>query len=400
MKKIGILLFLAGILCTTIAIVVWYFHDDPLLSPLVPDAPFQFIETPATSAPTPKDKSQRKIIYGFLPYWNVNTVQLQPELTNLAYFGLSFDGSGRIIDQQGGTVDQGFHTLGNDTTLKILNTASQNHTNTEIVVGQFDADQIAQFLLNPAAQQKLTNSLDAVLSGYPFSGVNIDIEYLGDVTPNLRADYVTFIRNLSAHLHQKFPQVKLSIDVMVTAASANQIWDLPALSPFVDHVVVMAYDYHQKSSILSGPVAPLLSTNDGWSTSITQHLKDFLTVVPKNKILLGVPFYGYEWQTESRAPQSPTYQDTGSTASIKHIQDILSQKKELDVQENWDNDALSPYLSYKKDGHIYMIYYENSRSISYKLDLINQLDLGGVAIWALGYENNSRELWDVIKNKL
>jgi spore germination protein YaaH len=47
-----------------------------------------------------------------------------------------------------------------------------------------------------------------------------------------------------------------------------------------------------------------------------------------------------------------------------------------------------------------MIYYENSRSMSYKLDFVNQLDLGGVAIWALGYEGRSRELWDVVEQKL
>jgi spore germination protein len=71
----------------------------------------------------------------------------------------------------------------------------------------------------------------------------------------------------------------------------------------------------------------------------------------------------------------------------------------LKVQEHWNDQALAPYLSYVEDGKNYIIYYENPRSISYKLDLVNQLDLGGVAIWALGYEGEDRVLWDVIDSK-
>jgi spore germination protein YaaH len=48
----------------------------------------------------------------------------------------------------------------------------------------------------------------------------------------------------------------------------------------------------------------------------------------------------------------------------------------------------------------YVVYFENSRSLSYKLDYVNQLNLGGIAIWALGYEGDSRELWDVVNRKL
>ena len=47
-----------------------------------------------------------------------------------------------------------------------------------------------------------------------------------------------------------------------------------------------------------------------------------------------------------------------------------------------------------------VIYYESPRSIAYKLDYVNQLDLGGIAIWALGYEGEGRDLWEVIGNKV
>ena len=76
------------------------------------------------------------------------------------------------------------------------------------------------------------------------------------------------------------------------------------------------------------------------------------------------------------------------------------QSKALSVEEHWNENALSPYLTYVEDGETFVLYYEDSRSLSYKLDYVNQLDLGGIAIWALGYEGDSRELWDVINRKL
>ena len=150
----------------------------------------------------------------------------------------------------------------------------------------------------------------------------------------------------------------------------------------------------------AGPVAPLFGGKEFWDGDINEYLQAFLKVVPSEKILLGIPFYGYEWQTTSRDSQSHTFPDTGSTASYTRVAEILERKDELGVQEHWNEDALSPYISYIEDREIYVIYYENSRSISYKLDYVNQLDLGGIAIWALGYEGDSLELWDVIERKV
>jgi spore germination protein YaaH len=73
--------------------------------------------------------------------------------------------------------------------------------------------------------------------------------------------------------------------------------------------------------------------------------------------------------------------------------------KDEGLQEQWDADALF-HTTYNLDGQIQTIFYENSRSLSYKLDLVNHTELGGIAIWALGYEGTTNELWEVIGQKL
>ena len=65
----------------------------------------------------------------------------------------------------------------------------------------------------------------------------------------------------------------------------------------------------------------------------------------------------------------------------------------------WRNRHL-PYITYKEDGKQKIIFYENTQSLAYKMDLVRQADLGGIAIWALGYEGDAPELWEVIERKV
>jgi len=384
----------------------WWLHwDVDLVSPITEQSTFRFLtgrETPASSG---------KVVYGFLPYWNTNSVTIQPEMTTLGYFALDIaaDGSIRTRDADG-NAEPGYNRLGNDRWFEIfeehvgdvdtVGVSGAPKKNVELVFTQFSNDDIAAFVTSKPAQKKFITALDNLLLAYPVSGVNIDIEYSGPVTDPLRNGLTSFMADLHKHLDETYEDVSLSIDMYAGAGTTYTIWDIAALEPHADYFVVMAYDFHRRQSIVAGPVAPLFGGKEYWDSDISVHLQGFLKHIPREKILLGVPFYGYEWKTTSRNAQAHTFPDTGSTATYKRVQEVLSRADELEVQEHWNEAALSPYISYKEDGDIFVIYYENSRSLSYKLDFVNQLDLGGIAIWALGYEGDSRELWEVIGRKL
>jgi spore germination protein YaaH len=386
-----VVVFFLIIIITSITLG-WWLWEIPLVTPLDPSSSFSFL-----TGQTPKNTSD-KVVYGFLPYWNIDNTTYQPELTHLGYFSLGIAADGSIVTRtDDGYLEPGYNKLQSDAFFDAVATSSAQP---EIVFTQFYADTITDFLRSEKAQQNFLTSLDAILLAYPFAGVNIDIEYVGPVSDELRADYVSFIQLLDTHLNNTYQDIDLSIDLYASAASKRTIWDVAALEPYVDYYVVMAYDFHRSSSTVAGPVAPLFGGKKEWDSDISEHLQAFLDSVPSEKILLGIPFYGYEWQTTSREAQAHTFPESGSTASFKRVQNLLQEKETLKVQEHWNEAALSPYISYEEDGEIYVVYYENSRSISYKLDFVNQLDLAGVAIWALGYEGDSRELWDVINRKI
>lgn len=395
--KLGVLLaFLATVALAAGILFYWLWQQWhlPLVSPLSIQTSFRFLTQKDDDLP----KHQR-LVYGYLPYWNLNKFVIQPELNRLAYFGMTIGSDGTILTKTTEGVEPGYQKWSSESVLDILNTQEKQGGNVELVLTQFNTDDIAAFVSSPAAHQQLIKSLDSLMLSYQVDGINIDIEYSGTVTPGLRRGMADFMRTLSEHVKQKNPKTKISMAVYASAASRQQIWDIPALTPSVDYFVIMAYDFHRRSSPVAGPVAPIFGGKELWDSDISQHMRDFLLVAPKEKLLLGIPFYGYEWQTTSRDPQAHTFPETGATASFSRVQEILAQSKELKVETGWNEQALSPYITYQKGKDIFVIYYENSRSISYKLDLVNQLDLAGVAIWALGYEGDSRELWDVIHRK-
>lgn len=390
--KIAVLIFVTFF--ATAAVSLWIFWDIPLVSPIDSLTTFMFLSK------SQLPKNNKKIIYGFLPYWNINKFTLHKELTHLSYFSLTLNADGSFASNVDGELEMGLHRLNSDEFSDISKELLDKNKKSEIVISQFNNDDIAFFLNSETAQDNFLQSIDNVLLAYPFSGINIDIETSGETNENMRQNLTNFMIKFRKHLNEKYNHVQLSIDMYAGAAANQQLWNVEEIAPYVDYIVVMAYDFHRSSSSNAGPVAPLFGGKELWDGDINGYLQAFLKVVPSEKILLGVPFYGYEWQTTSRESQSHTFPDTGSTASYTRVVEILERKDELDVQEHWNEDALSPYISYIEDGEIYVIYYENSRSISYKLDYLNQLDLGGIAIWALGYESDSRELWEVIERKV
>lgn len=372
-----------------VLVLVWLLADIPLFSPF------------STELKPKNNLSASKKIYGFLPYWNLNDVVIQPELTDLAYFSLTINEDGSLKTTEENNLDPGFYKIQSDKFAQIQSSLLATNKKTHVVLSLFENNKIESFLSSTDAQTKFFAELDSLLLAYPFAGVNLDIEYIGETNQELRNKYTQLVKNLHNHLKTKYQnKIELSLDTYAAASKKNMIWEIKELHPYVDYLIVMAYDFNKSSSPQAGPVAPLLNKTEFFQESIHSYLLEFAKKVPTDKILLGIPFYGYEWQTTTREPQAFTIPKTGATASYKRIKELLSQKEELQLEEHWDENTLEPYLTYVEDDKFFTIYYENAKSLSYKLDYVNQLNLGGIAIWSLGYEGTDREFWDIIQQLL
>lgn len=373
-----------------------------------PEYPSGFVKTSAFPASSPVAaalNTKKYVVYGFAPYWNLDRTTVRPELTHFMYFSLPMTEDGGLdgITTPGKSVSR--TRWESDRLAKAVDTLAPGQE-FAITFTQFNNEAIEKLLSSPSAQLKYTASVNQLLdtSQYPISAINLDVEYNGNATPELRQQYVAFVKHTKDTLLERQkrgkPAVQLSLSIYASAANKPWLWDVKELAPHLDYIVVMAYDFHRTTSPIAGPVAPIFGGREEWGSDIITHLEEFLAKVPAEKIILGIPFYGYEWETTSPDSKASVFPGTGSTASYQRVQTLLQEKDKLGIEAHWDEKALSPYLTFLQNDRAHVIYYEDQRSLSYKLDLVRDLRLAGVAIWALGYENESREPWDVIHDKL
>ena len=69
------------------------------------------------------------------------------------------------------------------------------------------------------------------------------------------------------------------------------------------------------------------------------------------------------------------------------------------LPESADSDQIETSTGDNGEKRCQIGFFENQRSLEYKIDLIENLHLGGIAIWALGYEGEYQQLWETIDSR-
>jgi spore germination protein YaaH len=350
--------------------------------------------------------AQRKklgLVYGFLPYWNVNNYQIHPVVSHLAYFRLAVNGKGEIITQAG---DGGYQIYQGEKIQDVLSQVNRSNIQLELTFFTSQSEEIKALIQCSSCQDLLVENIATIIERDHLDGINIDFEYLGTITESERASFTDFMYKLSNMLDSRFPRTKLSIDVYGGAANSNNIWDFPKLAKMVDRVIVMGYDYKTRRSIVPGPTAPTLGKGI-LGGDIWEDIRSMMRYIPSQNIILAVPFYGYAWETTSgELDEAQTYTGSGETLTYLGARNLLADEQ-LQVEERWDERSLTPYLVWKteadtpeeSDSRWHIGFFENPRSLGYKIDLVETLNLGGIAIWALGYEGDYQELWTAISER-
>lgn len=392
----SLLFFVTGLLL----ISVYFFWKNSL--PLV--SPIALIEVLTGNAPAIRSP---KIIYGFFPYWNnkyANDLNIN-FLTHFAYFAIDLNPDGSINKINSSKEQEpGWNKLNGNTVSKLLYQSKLLGQKTVLTITAMDPELIESLLNSANTSSNAIGSIIGLYRDFKFDDINIDFEYVGEPSSATRVNFVGFIRDLKRACLVINPKCQIDIDIFADTGSKYRLWDLASLNQIVDHFIVMAYDYYRKTSTQAGPVAPLIGKCTSGSTApcldqdIVSHLSEITKIIPSEKIILGIPFYGYEWQTAGENFLTNTYPRSGSMASYTRIQSLFTDPTISSLSAKWSPTTLSPYLVFNKDNDIHQIHFENSESLRQKMKLIKSANLGGVAIWALGYEVPYQDLWGPIKD--
>jgi spore germination protein YaaH len=315
-------------------------------------------------------------VAGFLPYWTINSAApLHQSVSDVMYFSLTLNESGNLI------TDQGIRNVQRAKNLLLP------HQQFHLVFTVLNTSDIISILSNPTSSSRAIDNILDQAELYQVHGINLDFEPDTPVEPDTADQFVAFVSQLKS----RYPNTIISVDVYPDPRYQS-LWNLSELISHADYIITMTYDFHRQNSPNAGPISPIYGkTQKLWSSDVFTSLNQTLNTVPTNQLIMGIPFYGYEWQTTSQSHLSHTYPNSGRLATIGRTQNLIKSHQPL-VQ--WDPISLSPWFTYQTNDEIRQIYYEDNLSLSLKLDLINQTNIAGAAIWALGYELDHKNIWE------
>lgn len=324
-----------------------------------------------------------KKVYGWHPYW-VGTVFNNYNwdmLSDFCYF--NYD----ISPTTGNNTNTSFAWNTSDAVDSALSKGVNVHFCATLFGGH------SSFWASSTAQQTFITNAINLLNSRGGNGINIDFEGMG---ASDKAPFTAFMTNACNQIHAANPNYEVTMALYAVDWSGT--FDIPALNSLVDDFIIMGYDYYYSGSSTAGPEAPLYNFQTGYnqtlSKSITYYLKQGAT---KSKLLLGLPWYGREWETAgSTAPSSTT---GGFTSSRTYNYVRNNSATYSAANKNWDSNSFNPYYSYQSAGLWRQCWIDDNYSYSRKFDLVNQRGIGGIGIWALGYDNGYQDLWNLIQNK-
>ncbi|HBQ63446.1 MAG TPA: hypothetical protein DD727_00670 [Clostridiales bacterium] len=232
-----------------------------------------------------------------------------------------------------------------------------------------------QFLHDPNARDELIRQVLAVSALYGLDGINIDFEnvYKAD-----RDALSQFVRELTPFLHAQGLIVSMDVNIPEGSENWSQCYDHQALGRIVDYLVLMTYDQYYASGNKAGSVAEI--------TWVEENALKVLEMVPRQKLLLGVPFYTRVWDDRDKHI---------GVIGMDRMQEIL---QEYPVHKVWDSQSGQYKITYEKDGSTRIFWMEDLQSMDLKSALVLKLDLAGIASW--NRADGTEAVWPLLNRNL
>jgi spore germination protein YaaH len=319
------------------------------------------------------DQPPRAVTIGAVTYWDLPASLASVDLHRASldevtpwWYGLSADGSV--------TPALAPETIGDAVARLRASGVRLIPTVANTTAGTWAPDVVRPMIHDPDRRQAHVAELVALASTHDFAGLQIDYE---DLAAADRQAFSLFVGELAAALHAERKVLYVTVHAKTTDGGYDQrnlAQDYAALGDSADRLVVMAYDWHWAFSA-PGPIAPTWWVDD---------VLDYATsVVPAEKLALGVGLYGYDWSG-------------GQGRDIRwHEASRLAAAPGATPGRDSDSDA--PYLRYRADGVDHEVWYEDAESIGAKLELADAYGVGAVEFWRLGGEDPG--VWGSLSDK-
>lgn len=368
---------------------------NPLISPLMP----------LQSLSSEQIKNTGKEVFGFAPHWTFDRLENVnwDVLTTLAYFSIEVDSDGSLIKD-----DPGYRTFKSRRATEVFKTAHDNGTRVVLTLTQMDNRTIRGIMDSEDAQNRLITQSVGEVKSRGIDGINVDFEYSGNPGQEYRNKFSQFVKRLTDRMHKEVPNSKVTVSVYASAVKEPKIYDLVALGSQDIQIFMMAYDFGYRGSENAIPTAPLYGHKEGkYWYDVSTAVEDFLSLMPAEKLILGTPWYGYNYpiwgEPKIKAETASGYSGTSRAQTYSIVKEDINADMEgiTDYQEGWDDFGKVSWKAYKvaSTDMWRMVFIEDKESLGIKFDFAKNKRLAGVGIWALGFDKGRNELWSLLAEK-
>ncbi len=344
-----------------------------------------FINNPnSVAAMPPREKSNcnlNKVVYGWHPYWMLGAEANYDFdlLSHFSYFSYEVNSStGNAVTTHNWATDAAVTTA-----------LASGNTKVTLCVSMFSGH--STFFGSSTSKQTLITNLINLVSSRGAHGVNIDFE---GVPSSQSTNFANFMVDLSTQMKAAISGAEISMALY--AVDWSNLFDFSIMNAHVDHFIIMGYDYYYKSSSTAGPCAPLYHFGNTYNYTLSKSTSFYLNAgCPIEKLVLGIPYYGYDWRTQNLSVPSTTT-STGVARKYK------------DIKNNSNGYFTSAYHSYDADSYTDIYAYNNGNNrqafvisedgYRKRLEFVNRAGLAGMGIWALGYDDGYLDLWNAIED--
>jgi len=250
-------------------------------------------------------------------------------------------------------------------------------------------DNVGAFLLNPDARANFLHQVDQFLAANTlYRGITLDFQ-------GIPAQAMPAYNQLVQAMYEDFHARNLRLYITVPVLNSN--FDMKFLADHTDGLVLMNYDEHQDGTV-PGPIA-----GQDW---FENNLREAMRVAPREKIIVSIGNYGYDWTTPLPPPPAPVKRGVKPAppkppelpdANNLSTQEVWQAASESGAKIELDDTTLNPHFAYDDDDAQvrHEVWFLDAVTAVNQMRVARALGIQTFALWRLGSEDDSLwKIWD------
>ncbi len=249
--------------------------------------------------------------------------------------------------------------------------------------GNFNSENFKRILASAELTDEYIKNIVTTAVSKGYSGVEADFEYLG---ADYADKYSDFINDLRSKLDPE--DIFLTVDLSPKTSDGMQGslyegLDYSELGENSDYSFLMTYEWGYKYS------EPMAISPENKVKEVVEYA---VRNIDPDKILLGIPNYGYVWKLPYVEGESAAV-SVSNTEAVQLAADFGSEIK-------FDEAAVSPFFTFTASQSPrpveYEVWFEDARTVKGALDIVSDYGLVGFGVWNI--RRYFPQLWAVLNS--